>query len=123
MLTIEATRDGQYSDTVIVTTERENGKLMYGLLIVEDRTKEIQYVQRAMMNEGQFLKLKYNIAQILDGKVKLETELYATRQDRSKAVSVIHSSKERMGIAITPRHELSAVAFMTHAQATELLEY
>ncbi|ANM45949.1 hypothetical protein BELINDA_20 [Bacillus phage Belinda] len=123
MLTINTHRDNAYSDTVIITTERDNGSTVYGVTIIESRTKDIQYVQRAMLNEGQMLKLKYNIAQMLDGKVKPETELYATRQDRSKAVSVINSTTDRIGIAITPRHALSAITFMTHAQATELLEY
>jgi len=123
MLTIETYRDGSYNDVVIITTERDNGNTVYGVTIFESRDRDIQYVQRAMLNEGQMLKLKYNIAQMLDGKVKLEEELYATRQDRSKAVSVINSTKDRIGIAITPRHELSAITFMTHAQATELLEY
>ncbi|ADH03364.1 gp218 [Bacillus phage W.Ph.] len=123
MLTIETYRDGSYNDMVIITTERDNGNTVYGVTIFESRDRDIQYVQRAMLNEGQMLKLKYNISQMLDGKVKLEKELYATRQDRSKAVSVINSTKDRIGIAITPRHELSAITFMTHEQATELLEY
>jgi len=123
MLTINTHRDNAYSDTVIITTERDNGSTVYGVTIIESRTKDIQYVQRTILNEGQMLKLKYNIAQMLDGKVKPETELYATRQDRSRAVSVINSTTDRIGIAITPRHALSAVTFMSHAQATELLEY
>lgn len=123
MLTIETYKDGSYSDVVIITTERDKGCTVYGVTIFESRDRDIQYVQRALLNEGQMLKLKYNVAQMLDGKVKPETELYATRQDRSKAVSVINSTKDSIGIAITPRHEICAVTYMTHAQATELLEY
>ncbi|AUV57661.1 hypothetical protein HONESTABE_21 [Bacillus phage HonestAbe] len=123
MLTIETLNNGVFDDLVIITTERHEGTLNYGVTIFEHRNNDIQYVQRAMLNEGQMLKLKYNIAQILDGKTKIGDELYATRQDRSKAVSVLHSTKENIGIAITPRRNLNAIAFMNHAQATELLEY